>query len=101
MEPRAIKIFLLDAAGRDANGFWTDTVVLIRTDENLTKSHARYVEACLIRGVGSNPRWTLPNTRAPSDDAGKLPPPSTARREFERTYAEDPGFEDVVERLGL
>jgi hypothetical protein len=65
-------------AGRDAKGFWTDTVVLISKDENLTKSHARYVEACLIRGVGSNPRWTLPNTRTPSDDAGKLPLPDRA-----------------------
>ena len=65
-------------AGRDAKGFWTDTVVLISKDENLTKSHARYVEACLIRGVVSNPRWTLPNTRMPSDDAGKLPLPDRA-----------------------
>ncbi|SIS77132.1 GIY-YIG nuclease family protein [Phaeovulum vinaykumarii] len=64
--------------GRDAKGFWTDTVVLISKDENLTKSHARYVEACLIRGAGSNPRWTLPNTRTPSDDAGKLPLPDRA-----------------------
>ena len=59
--------------GSDAKTFWTDTVVLISKDENLTKSHARYVEACLIRGVGSNPRWTMPNTRKPSEDAGKLP----------------------------
>lgn len=65
-------------AGRDAKSFWTDTVVLISKDENLTKSHARYVEACLIRGVVSNPRWTLPNTRTPSDDAGKLPLPDRA-----------------------
>ena len=65
-------------AGRDAKGFWTDTVVLISKDENLTKSHARYVEACLIRGVVSNPRWTLPNTRMPSDDAGKPPLPDRA-----------------------
>jgi len=64
--------------GRDAKGFWTDTVVLISKDENLTKSHARYVEACLIRSAGSNPRWTLPNTRMPSDDAGKLPLPDRA-----------------------
>ena len=67
--------------GRDAKGFWTDTVVLISKDENLTKSHARFVEACLIRGVGSNPRWTLPNTRTPSDDAGKLPLPDRAAME--------------------
>src|SRR5690606_9401167 len=32
----------------------------------------------LIRGVVSNPRWTLPNTRTPSDDAGKLPLPDRA-----------------------
>ena len=65
-------------AGRDAKGFWTDTVVLISKDENLTKSHARYVEACLIRSVGSNPRWSLPNKRTPSGDAGKLPLPDRA-----------------------
>ena len=65
-------------SGRDAKGFWTDTVVLISKDENLTKSHARYVEACLIRSAGSNPRWTLPNTRMPSNDAGKLPLPDRA-----------------------
>lgn len=64
--------------GRDAKVFWTDTVVLISKDENLTKSHARYVEACLIRGVGSNPRWTIPNMKRPSEDAGKLPLPDRA-----------------------
>ena len=46
-------------SGRDTKDFWTDTVVLISKDENLTKSHARYVEACLIRSAGNNPRWTL------------------------------------------
>jgi hypothetical protein len=64
--------------GRDAKGFWTDTVVLISKDENLTKSHARYVEPCLIRSVGGNPRWSLPNSRRPSEDAGKLPLPDRA-----------------------
>jgi hypothetical protein len=34
--------------GRDSKDFWTDTIVLISKDENLTKSHARYVEACLM-----------------------------------------------------
>jgi len=67
--------------GRDAKGFWTDTVVLISKDENLTKSHARYVEACLIRSVGSNPRWTIPNMKRPSEDAGKLPLPDRAAME--------------------
>ena len=60
-------------AGRDAKGFWTDTVVLISKDENLTKSHARYVESSLIRNVGGSIRWSIPNAKRPSDDAGKLP----------------------------
>jgi hypothetical protein len=59
--------------GRDAKGFWTDTVVLISKDENLTKSHARYVESSLIRNIGGSVRWSIPNTKRPSDDAGKLP----------------------------
>lgn len=70
-------------AGRDPKGFWTDTVVLISKDENLTKSHARYVEACLIRAVGRNPRWLVPNSKRPSEDAGKLPlPDRAAMQEF-------------------
>jgi hypothetical protein len=64
--------------GSDAKAFWTDTVVLISKDENLTKSHARYIEACLIRGAGSNPRWLLPNIKRPPETAGKLPLPDRA-----------------------
>ena len=64
--------------GSDAKTFWTDTVVLISKDENLTKSHARYVEACLIRSAGSNPRWSLPNIKRPPETAGKLPLPDRA-----------------------
>lgn len=59
--------------GRDAKGFWTDTVVLISKDENLTKSHARYVESSLIRNIGASIRWSIPNSKWPSNDAGKLP----------------------------
>jgi len=65
-------------AGRDVKEFWTDTVVLISKDENLTKSHARYIEACLIRSTGNNPRWSLPNSNMPSGNAGKLPLPDRA-----------------------
>ena len=60
-------------AGRDAKGFWVDTVVLISKDENLTKSHARYVESSLIRNIASSIRWSIPNAKRPSDDAGRLP----------------------------
>jgi hypothetical protein len=35
-------------SGRSSKPFRTDTVVLISMDENLTKSYARHVEACLI-----------------------------------------------------
>jgi hypothetical protein len=55
----------------------------VSKDENLTKSHARYVEASLIRAVSDNPRWTLPNANRPSNDAGKLPlPDRVAMDEF-------------------
>ena len=67
--------------GRNSKAFWTDTIVLISKDENLTKSHARYVESCLVRSVGSNPRWGIPNVKTPSDDAGRLPLPERAAME--------------------
>lgn len=67
--------------GQDSKDFWTDTVVLISKDENLTKSHARYVESCLIRSIGGNPRWSIPNAKTPSEDAGKLPLPDRAAME--------------------
>ena len=67
-----------NSAETDAKSFWTDTVVLISKDESLTKSHARYVESCLIRGVGGNPRWSITNSVGPATDAGKLPRPDRA-----------------------
>ena len=63
---------------KDSKVFWNDTIVLISKDENLTKSHARYVEACLVREAGLNPRWLLPNSQQPSQDAGRLPLPDRA-----------------------
>ena len=60
-------------AGKADRNFWTDTIALVSKDENLTGSHARYVEARLIADAGLNPRWTLQNTQKPSED-GKLPP---------------------------
>jgi hypothetical protein len=53
--------------GADTKGFWTETIVLISKDENLTKSHARYVEARLISEATRNPRWSLPNMQRPSE----------------------------------
>ena len=53
--------------------FWEDTIVLVSKDENLTKSHARYVESQLIKEAQLNPRWSLPNRQEPSENAGRLP----------------------------
>lgn len=57
--------------------FWTDTIALVSKDENLTKSHARYVEAILIKAAGENTRWKLINGQQPPE-AGKLPKPDEA-----------------------
>jgi predicted GIY-YIG superfamily endonuclease len=62
---------------KDKLDFWTDTIALISKDENLTKSHARYVEALLIALAGENKRWTLINNQKPSE-TGKLPKPDQA-----------------------
>jgi hypothetical protein len=62
---------------KDKFDFWTDTIALISKDENLTKSHARYVEALLIAAASENKRWTLLNGQKPSE-IGKLPRPDQA-----------------------
>ena len=59
--------------GKRGGGFWDDTIVLVSKDENLTKSHARYIEHCMIRDAQRNPIWVLPNRQKPSSDAGRLP----------------------------
>lgn len=57
--------------------FWTDTIALISKDDNMTKSHARYVEALLIASATENKRWSLKNSQNPPE-AGKLPKPDRA-----------------------
>ena len=52
-------------AGRDPKSFWTDTVALISKDESLTKSHALYVEACLIRGSAETRAGPYPTREHP------------------------------------
>lgn len=63
---------LQDHVSRGAKGFWTETIVLVSKDENLTKSHARYAEARLIAEVATGPRWSLHNSQRASEQ-GKLP----------------------------
>ena len=63
--------------GPNVRGFWAETIVLVSKDENLTKSHARYVEARLIAMAGRNPRWSLANSQR-AEEKGKLPLPDRA-----------------------
>lgn len=58
--------------GKDEKEFWTETIALISKDENLTKSHVRYVEAKMIALGKANTRWKLANGKD-SNAAGKLP----------------------------
>lgn len=69
-------------AGKDDKNYWTDTIALVSKDENLTSSHARYVEARLIADASLNLKWSLDNTQRASE-FGKLPlPDREAMEEF-------------------
>lgn len=57
---------------KEAFPFWTDTLVFVSKDDNLTKSHIRYVEAELIKDLQGKSGLVLVNGNNPSAD-GKLP----------------------------
>ncbi|MFM8939970.1 MAG: GIY-YIG nuclease family protein [Phenylobacterium sp.] len=59
-------------ASSASKGFWRETIALVSKDENLTKSHARYVEARLLAEAGANPAWKVDNTQNAAE-TGKLP----------------------------
>ena len=61
----------------DEKDFWTDAVVLISKDENLTKSHVRYLEAQFIQDARDAKRVIIDNGTTPPID-GKLPEPAVA-----------------------
>ena len=67
----------------DTKNFWTETIALTSKDEELTKSHAVYVEDQLIARSVKNPQWNLTNhdklQRANKDR--KLPLPDRAAME--------------------
>ncbi len=61
--------------GSKPKSFWKDTVVLVSKDENMTTSHAHYIESRLMDIADGNASWTYPdNKQVPSETAGKLPP---------------------------
>lgn len=52
--------------------FWEEAVLFVSKDENLTKSHARYLEAKLISLAFSSKRTTVTNSKSPTEQ-GRLP----------------------------
>jgi hypothetical protein len=56
----------------EAKDFWEEAVVFVSKDENLTKSHVRYLEARLISLTKQSKRCTVTNGTEP-DETGKLP----------------------------
>lgn len=59
-------------ASSASKSFWRETIALVSKDENLTKSHARYVEARLLAEAAANPAWKVDNTQNAAE-TGKLP----------------------------
>jgi hypothetical protein len=64
----------------ETKDFWTRTVVVISKDENLTKSHGRYLESRLIEITRRANRAGLANGTNP--ETNPLPEPDVADMEF-------------------
>lgn len=66
--------------------FWTSTAVIISKDENLTKSHARYLESRLLLMAREAERALIANHTSP--DPPPLPEPDVADMEFFLNYVQ-------------
>jgi hypothetical protein len=71
---------LLQHEKKENKDFWTKTVVVISKDDNLTKSHIRYLEGRLIQIVKASGRASLENGNEPF--ASNLPEADIADMEF-------------------
>lgn len=71
---------LVQHEGDESKDFWTDTALILSKDENLTKSHIRYLESRLIDMLKSAKRSTIANGNTP--DFKALPEPDVADMEF-------------------
>ncbi len=71
---------LIDHDKDTAKDFWSRTVVVISKDENLTKSHGRYLESRLIEKATAAGRAQLANGTQPPTPS--LPEPDVADMEF-------------------
>ena len=56
----------------DEKDFWDEAVVFVCKDQNLTKSHVRFLEARLIRSAVKAKRATVVNGTSPMEQ-GMLP----------------------------
>jgi hypothetical protein len=64
----------------DSKDFWTRTVVVISKDDNITKSHGRYLESRFISLAAKAGRASLANGTAP--ESPLLPEPDVADMEY-------------------
>ena len=64
----------------ESKDFWNDAVIFVSKDENLTKAHARFLEARLIGLVKDARRATIANSTGPSSN-GFLPEAESANME--------------------
>ncbi|MCH8230788.1 MAG: GIY-YIG nuclease family protein [Chloroflexi bacterium] len=60
--------------------FWTRAVIVTSKDDNLTKSHVRYLESKLIQSALESGRSTVMNETAP--DPPRLPEPDVADMDY-------------------
>jgi len=65
---------------KDSKDFWERTVVIVSKDENLTKSHVRYLESRLITLAQAARRANLTNDTAP--EPASLPESEVADMDF-------------------
>ena len=71
---------LLQHAKDENKDFWTRAVVVISKDDNITKSHGRYLESQLIRRAVAASRASVGNGTSP--DVPPLPEPDVADMDF-------------------
>lgn len=71
---------LLEHHRRGEKEFWTKTALILSKDENLTKSHVRYLESRIIKEVRLAGRFILDNNTEP--DVPAMPEADIADMEF-------------------
>ncbi|MCW5206512.1 GIY-YIG nuclease family protein [Desulfobulbus sp. F5] len=64
----------------ETKDFWEEVVLFVSKDDNLTKSHARYLESRLISLARDAKRVTIVNSTSPPE-AGKIPEADAAEME--------------------